>query len=445
MSGGTWNTQNKVLPGVYIRFRSGNNNGLTVSDRGVVAICEPMSWGPEGTVMTIDNGADTTPFCGYPITAPQAMFLREIFKGSNRTAAPRQVLLYRPTADSAAAATVTEGNLTATAVYKGLRGNDISIVITEQVDAPDTFDVFTVVDGLIMDTQTGENAQDLVANDWVKFSGEGALTATTGAPLTGGADGTVQSAAYTTFLTNIEPYKFDVLIYDGSDGTVQTAMTSFVKRLCDENGQYCQLVAANLTAPDSRFVINVVTGVTLSDGTKLTAQQACWWIGGAEAGAQYNQSLTYASYPDAIAVDPVLTNSQLVAAVQAGKLALFAEDGKVKVLTDINSLTTYTPEIGKVYRKNRVIRLCNSIANDIYRQFSENYIGIVNNDDAGRGLFRSAIVGYMVQLQAARAIQNFDAEDVEVLPGEDIDAIVVNLAIQAVDSVEKIYMTVTVS
>ena len=55
------------------------------------------------------------------------------------------------------------------------------------------------------------------------------------------------------------------------------------------------------------------------------------------------------------------------------------------------------------------------------------------------------VVGYMTTLQNARAIQNFTAEDVEVLPGDDVDSIVVNVAIQAVDSVEKIYMTVTVS
>ena len=46
MAGGTWDTQNKVRPGVYIRFTSGQGMSLTVGDRGTVAICEPMSWGP---------------------------------------------------------------------------------------------------------------------------------------------------------------------------------------------------------------------------------------------------------------------------------------------------------------------------------------------------------------------------------------------------------------
>lgn len=445
MAGGTWATQNKVRPGVYIRFKSGTGLGLTVGDRGVVAICEPMSWGPVGQVMTVDNGADTTPYCGYPITDPGAMFLREIFKGTNRTSAPRQVLLYRPSATSSSQASAKISPLTATALYPGARGNSITVIVTEDADNEDNFTVSTVVDGEIVDSQQAQTVQELTANAWVTFSGTGALAANTGTALTGGADGTVEATAYSTFLSVIEPYDFDILVYDGTDSTVLTAMQSFVKRLADENGQYCQLVAAGMTNPDSRFVIDNETGVTLSDGTELTKQQVCWWLGGAQAGAQYNQSLTYAAYPDAVTVSPVLTNSQAVAAINAGQFTLFAEDNVVKVETDINSLVTYTQDIGKVYRKNRVIRLCNSIANDIYKQFSDNFIGVVDNDDTGRMQFRMAIVGYMTTLQNARAIQNFTAEDVEVLPGDDVDSIVVNVAIQAVDSVEKIYMTVTVS
>lgn len=78
-------------------------------------------------------------------------------------------------------------------------------------------------------------------------------------------------------------------------------------------------------------------------------------MGGAQAGAKYNQSLTYATYPNAVAATPVMTNNQIISALNAGKLILAAEDGKVRVEQDINSLVTYTTDIGKVYRKNRVI------------------------------------------------------------------------------------------
>lgn len=445
MAGGTWTSQNKVRPGVYIRFTSSRGLGITVGERGTVTICEPMSWGPVGQVMTVEAGADMTPFCGYDITAPQTQFLNEIFKGSNRTPAPNTLLLYRPTASGSAQATATTGVLTATALYPGVRGNDITIVITDVVDDEGSFTVSTIVDGNIVDEQTGANVSDLVANDWVTWSGTGALTSTVGTPLTGGVDGTVQSAAYSAYLTAIEPYKFDIMIYDGSDSTVQDAMVAFIKRLADENGQYSQLVASGLTNPDSRYVIDLESGVTLSSGVELTAQQATWWLGGAEAGARYNQSLTYASYPGAIACTPVMTNSQYIAAINAGQIVFFADDNEVRIETDINSLTTFTPDITNVYRKNRVMRLCNTIANDIYKQFSQNFIGVVNNNEQGRALFQAAIVGYLLDIQGNQGIQNFSAEDVEVLPGTDIDAIIVNVVLQAVDSVEKIYMTLEIN
>ena len=445
MAGGTWSTQNKVLPGVYIRFQSTSGANLTVGERGTVAICEPMSWGPVGQVMTVEAGADTTPYCGYDITNPKAMFLREIFKGTNVTGAPTKALLYRPSADSSAQATASITPLTVKAKYPGVRGNDISVSVTALTEPEDSFTVSTIVDGAVVDSQTAETVADLVGNDWVTFSGTGALAANTGTALSGGLDGTVQAAAYSTFLTNIEPYQFDILIYDGTDSTTQTAYVSFVKRMCEENGKWCQLVASGLTNPDSNYVINVQNGVILDDGTTLTPAQVTWWLGGAEAGASYNESLTYANYPNAVDASPKLTNSQLIAGKAAGNIVLEEEFGAVKVMEDINSLITYTPDKGEVFHKNRVMRLCNTIANDIYLQFSQNYIGRVNNNEDGRNQFKSAIVGYMLQLQGEQAIQNFEADDVEVLPGEDIDSIVVNVAIQVVDSVEKVYLTVTVS
>lgn len=455
MAGGTWARQNKVRPGVYIRFRTINGAALQIGERGVVAICEPMSWGPVGTVMQVAQGADTTPFCGYPITDPNALFLHEIFKGTDRTTPPYKVLLYRPAATGATTATanlMAEGSnngLVINALYPGTRGNGIVIIVTADPDNAGTFEVATVVDNDIVDQQTVTAISDLVPNAWVSFAGTGNLTATSGVTLSGGTNGTIAESAYADALTAFEPYYFDILIYDGSNSVTQLAFQKFVERMANENGSYGQLVTANMEKPDSRFVINVNSGVVLKDGTtsgtSLTPQQTCWWVGGAEAGAQYNESLTYAEYPDAMDVTPKMANSDYIAALQAGELVLAESDGSIKIEQDINSLVTYTPDIGKVYHKNRVMRLCNTIANDLYRQFSAYYIGVVNNNEQGRTMFKSAIVDYMLGLQAQEAIQNFSAADVTVERGNDIDSIIVNLTIQAVDSIEKIYMAVEVS
>ena len=57
-------------------------------------------------------------------------------------------------------------------------------------------------------------------------------------------------------------------------------------------------------------------------------------------------------------------------------------------------------------------------------------------------LFRS---GYLKEMQANNGIQDFDSSDVTVAQGQTLDSVVVTIAIMPVDSVEKVYTTITVS
>ena len=376
------------------------------------------------------------------------MFLREMMKGSDTTAGPSAILLYRPLGTGGVQATATIGELTVTALYQGVRGNDINIIIQEEVDNESTYDVSTVVDGTVVDEQAVTNLSQLVSNSWVTFSGTGTtFQETAGKALSGGVDPTVSSADYATFLTAIEPYQFDTLVYDGSETTTIQAFAAFVERVSNNVGQKCQAVMAGETAAasNSEFVIAVNNGVTLNDGTALTAQQATWWVGGAEAGAMYYQSLTYAQYPDAVEANPKLTDTQAATAVQSGYLCFIDTFGAVKVCTDINSLTTYTTDKGQEFSKNRVMRVLMQFCNDTYEQFSNYFIGKVDNNDTGRNLLKGWIVGYLNEMQANNGIQNFTAEDVTVSAGNSIDSVVIDVAIQPTDSVEKVYLTVTVS
>lgn len=446
MAGGIFTSQNKVLPGVYINTQSSGNVTANIGTKGVVAICEPLSWGPTGVVSVYIPGDDPTPLIGKDITSTDALFLREMTKGSDVTAGPIKILLYRPTGASGVKATATIGALTATAKYVGTRGNDITIIISADPDVSGNYIIETSIDGRIADTQNVANLTNLVSNDWVDFTGSGTtITTTAGTALTTGANPTVSSSDYATFLTALEPYTFDIVCYDGADGTVRTAMASFVERISNDLGKKCQCVFSGGTAVNSEWVINVNNGVKLTDGTTITAAQATWWVAGAEAGAQYNQSLTYAQYPGAAEANPKLTNAQLEAAVAAGDLVFSDEFDIVKVCTDINTLTTYTPTKGKEFRKNRLMRTINQICNDFYEHFSNYFIGKVDNNDSGRNLMKGWCVGYLNEMQANNGIQNFTSQDIEVLQGNEIDSVVINLYIQPVDSVEKIYVTVTVS
>jgi hypothetical protein len=270
-----------------------------------------------------------------------------MLKGSDVTAPPIKILIYRPEGTSGVKATATIGALTATAKYIGKRGNDITIIVSADADVSGNYIVETVVDGRVIDTQSIADLGSLVSNAWVDFSGTGTtITTTTGTALTTGADPTVASADYAAFLTALEPYTFDIVCYDGSDSTVRTAVASFVQRVSNAIGKKCQAVMSGAVAANSEWVINVANGVKLNDGTELTAAQSTWWVAGSEAGAQYNQSLTYGQYPGAVEANPKMTNVQLETAVSGGNIAFIDDFGIVKVCTDINTLTTYTPTKG---------------------------------------------------------------------------------------------------
>lgn len=413
-----------------------------------MAIAEPLSWGPTGVVQTILPGEDLRPYIGYDITSEKALFLREMMKGSDGTAGPNKILLYRPTGSGGVQAKATIGELTVTALYPGVRGNDISIIVAEQIDNEGTYDVSTVIDGTVVDEQSITDLSQLAANTWVTFSGTGSeITESAGQALTTGADPTVSATDYANFLTVIEPYQFDIVVYDGSESTVIQAIAQFAERVSNNLGQKCQAVMAGETAANcnSEFVIAVNNGVKLDDGTELTAQQATWWVGGAESGAQYNQTLTYKQYPNAVESNPKLTDTQAQAAVADGYLCFIDNFGSVKVCTDINSLTSFSEDKDENFSKNRVVRTLMQICNDTYEHFSNYIIGKVNNTGPGRNLIKGWIVGYLNEMQANEGIQDFTAEDVTVSPGNRADAVVVEIVVHPVDAVEKIYINITVS
>lgn len=446
MAGGTWVAENKVLPGVYINVKSQPSVTANVGNKGIVAIAKALSWGALGEVVEITPGQDVTPVIGYNIATAQAQFLREMMRGTDSTSCPTKILLYRYAGSDGVKAGATLDSLVVTARYEGARGNDISIAIIADPDNSGVFEVQTIVDGAVMGTQNASVIGDLIDNAWVTFGGTAvtALVANAGTALTGGVDPTVTEADDAAFLTAIEPYTFDIIAYDGDTQTVADAYVAFVTRMNDSVGRKCQLVVGGFTGYNNKYVISANNGVVLADGSSLNAKQVVWWLAGAEAGALYYQSLTYAQYPTAVSANPKLSNAQVEDAIKAGQIVFVDDWDIVRICTDINTKTTVTPTEGAEFKKNRVMRVIMQFCNDTYKNFTENYIGKVDNNDSGRALLRAWIIGYLNEMMANNGIQNFTADDVEVLPGNAIDAVVINVLIQPVDSIEKIYVSVTV-
>lgn len=55
LGGGTFNAQNKKLPGTYINFASASRASASLSDRGIVAIPLLMDWGAADEVFEVSN------------------------------------------------------------------------------------------------------------------------------------------------------------------------------------------------------------------------------------------------------------------------------------------------------------------------------------------------------------------------------------------------------
>ena len=340
--------------------------------------------------------------------------------------------------------------ITAEAVVAGEDGNRISVEIGETHSGSSQRDLIVYVDNTekARTPFSGGASNSQVSNEYVVVNKTGNTDWTTveKTQLSGGSDGTTPDASiYDAFFTALKTTAFDVLIYDGKDATLKSTFASFVKDQSNEEGKRCQCVLSEYVADNECIISCASQSVTLDTGAVLKPEQLTWWVGGASAGANVNESLTYSCYPGAVDIEPKLTRSEQEAQIEGGNFALISQFDKIQVLTDINSFTTFSVEKGKAFRKNRVVRTVFGLCNDIYKTFALYYIGAVHNDEEGRKALKAEILNLMLKYQGNRALQNVVVDDVTVNKGVDSDAVVIEINCQPVDSIEKIYINITIS
>lgn len=431
LGGGTFIAQNKVLPGAYINFVSVAAASATLSERGIAAIAIETDWGASG-IQEITNGdfqKNSLKLFGYSYDNDALKGLRELFANI------KTLFAYRLN-DGGIKATCTY----ATAKYAGTRGNSLKIVIAANADDNTKWDVSTVLETEVMDTQTVADATGLVSNDWVTFKSDATLAATAGTALTGGTNGTVTGTQHQNFLDALEAKSFNALGCLSTTDAIKGLYVNFCKRLRDEIGKKFQVVIYNKAA-DYEGVVNVKNAVT---DTGAAGSELVYWVTGVIAGTAVNASALNKKYDGEFSVNVDYTQSQLENAIKAGEFTLHQVGNDVRVLSDINSLVTTSDTKGDIFKDNQTVRVIDQIANDIAVLFNTKYLGVVPNDNAGRISLWSDIVQHHMNLQNIRAIENFSDTDVTVVQGETKKAVVVADAVTVVNAMEKLYMTVTI-
>jgi hypothetical protein len=438
--GGNWVTQNKVRPGAYINFKSVPEPLSSLGTRGVMTMPLAMSWGATVTELFSTDLLDGTSIAkvGYDAFDEESLIYREPLSNCYKA------IIYR--LDTGGVKATAGGEpLTATALYTGTCGNKITVAVVAKASK---FNVITFYNGIEKDRQLVATIGELVDNDFVIFSGTSASApvANAGTALTGGTNGTVAEGAYTAYFAEIQRHTFNTMAIPSTDATLASPTVALIKNLRDEQGVKVQAVLYDYPEADHEGIISVNQGYT-TDTETISPATFVATIAGLTAGAEVNQSLTNQEFPTAKLITGELTNQEIIDALNNGQMVLSKrQDGTIKIEQDINTFVSETPTKGYVFRKNRIIRCLDEINNSTKSVWEGSYMGKVDNNANGRNIFKADLIYLIGLLQSLGAIENFDgATDITISQGTDIDAVVVDLALQPVDSMEKLYMTVSLS
>lgn len=434
LGGGTFSVQDKELPGAYINFISKSAASASLSERGIATMPLELDWGPCGSIVEVTNEdfqKRSMEIFGYEYANGKLKGLRDLFRNA------RTFYAYRLNGNGSKAA-----NALAEALYPGIRGNDLMITVQANVDDESLFDVKTLLAGTVVDEQTVSKGEELAGNKFIKWKPGITLEASAGFPLAGGTNGEVSGADHQDYLDKVEPYSFNTMGVAVKDDATKSLYAAFVKRMRDEAGIKFQLVLYDYAKADYMGTISVNNKV-LDEG--WDEPSLVYWVTGASAGCAVNRSNQNKKYDGEFAVDTPYTQNQLKAAIKAGKFTFHRVGADVRVLDDVNTMSTVTDTMGDVFKDNQAIRVIDQIGNDIAVLFNTKYLGIVPNNAAGRVSLWSDIVAHHRQMEQIQAIEGFSEDDVAVAQGQTKKAVVVSDAVTVVSTMGKLYMAVTVA
>lgn len=444
MAGGIFDKNTvQVRPGVYVNVSSSKNIAKSQAKQGTVII--PLidhDYGPTDTLINIPS---TSPDIHYDLLGHSVNDIENgnmlMIRESLKNAANVIVWIVK----SGTKATGSGGGVTATAKYGGVRGNDMSFVISANVVDTNKFDVIVYWSGSVVSAYYGiASVKELTElNDpYVSFteSSEGSvLEVVASVNLSGATSETATNDDVSSFLDSIENAGFDVLCFPVTDDSMQATLVSKIKYLNDSVGKSIVAVVPNKAA-DYEFIINVTNSVKV-DGVNLSVAQATAWVAGAYAGARYNESLTYREYDGATEIIDVKSNEEAIESINNGEFFFSYNDGSIVVECDINSLVTISNGKDKTYRKNRVIRTISAIVKNIKKEFSPNKY---SNDEASWDIMDGQGAAILKYYEDNNAIKSVDYDDFKVdRELSNGDNTYFNVAITPIDSSEKLYFTIT--
>lgn len=441
---GTFTTQNKVRPGAYVNV-VGDGVVSEVSNAGTLLLFsdQQIDWGATGAI-TLTASSDFKKLLGTGLTDPKLAALNEALKDAETV---KFVNL-----NGGDKAKATADPFEVTAKYPGARGNDITFSL--EADPGDntkaTAKTILGTEVVVEDSITWAGLADYTGNDYVdvkpKSDSSASNFTTVSVKLTGGKTTLADLASAMTDALNNEEFAVATTGGISAESNAHVLLAQGIKRLRENEGLKVRGVVPFYTPANYEGISQVANGYVLGDGTVISATLAAARLAGMSANADEVTSLTYANVSDAVAASPKLDDEATKKALTAGKIVFTTRrGGNVVVEQDINSLTSFSSKKPNSWAKNRVVRVMDTVAQYCEDTFENSFIGTQTNNAAGRDLFKANIASYLAVEEAEGAIDAFDpSTDITVAQGADKDSVVVSLTITPTDSMEKLYMTITV-
>ncbi|HWL13447.1 MAG TPA: phage tail sheath subtilisin-like domain-containing protein [Ureibacillus sp.] len=430
MAGGTWETQTKVRPGAYINFETNSLNAAGLVSAGALVIPIALDWGEVGKFIKVSTSTKFKEVFGKDLA--EITSIREAFK------ATANIFVYNLNGvGERAAASSGDGGLIVTAKFGGADGNKISITSTIGLDGSVT--IKTYFDAKLVNTQKVKTIDELQENGFVSFDGELPTNDAT-LTLTGGSTAPATNDSISKFAKALGTLNFKVVAYGTDDETTKSLIALKVKELKENNGKRVAFVTNNYNAADHETTISVKNWVMIDGGEIIEAKDAVYWYGGAYAAAT-TESLTYATYPEAIDCEP-LDDDEIIQALKDGHIIFTRNNDVIVVEQDINTFRSFTVEKNQDFRKNKIVRGMDIIGNNVQYIFGKYFIGKVNNHDDGRDLFKKEIMKTVLDPYTGTVIDSYVPDDIVIVQGDEKDAVYVEMGLFFIDATEKLYMRV---
>lgn len=276
--------------------------------------------------------------------------------------------------------------------------------------------------------------------------------------LSGGAKEVLAYAApsaetpdYTTIRDEYEARDFNVFVYpEEVDPAEQDAARSWTIRNRNEGKHFLFVVGG--TAEEDQdvkvgnarsvrlkddYVVNLINGVVLANGSELHSGKYAAYIAGLIAGTPINKAITYVELP-VVDVNKRFKNSEVESALTSGSLVLVNDGRKVKVEQGVTT-NSNEQKRGKI----RATRARQAVATDISFTTTDNFIGKIDNNADGQAALISAVKAYLETLENENVLTD---PDVVLDPNFKSVGDSVYLAVSYVetDSMERIFFTINV-